>query len=207
MSGNGGSLGASANLFSAALAGIGDGSRFSNHSHMLQQQQRHASLSGLPTYGADVPLPRSSRQESVDILSPSAFSSFGFQNQQQSQRSFSPSSYQQLQQSPPPPQQQQQQPHPSLVSRSVSMHSSSQQQQQQQSPYSQHHSPSLIDGLNHHSLHLHNLSAYGGLDLRDQHQAFSSAVMPPSVGAIGVNPNNNNNSNTLSSSPQPGVEA
>lgn len=76
------SLAASANLFSAALAGLGD-PRFTQ-SHLIPT--RHASLSGTSFASpADVPLPRSSRQDSVDVLPTSSFGSIGYNS-----RAFSP---------------------------------------------------------------------------------------------------------------------
>ncbi|KAG9028890.1 hypothetical protein FRB95_005940 [Tulasnella sp. JGI-2019a] len=222
VSSNGGSLGGGANLFSAALAGITD-TRFSNtHGHLMQQ--RHASLSGLPTFGADVPLPRANRQESVDVLSPSAFSSFGFgaaqANHLQQHRSFSPSSY--LQQPQSQSQQQAGQTPMQLGSSrpGVPLHSSTSfQQPQQSSAFSQHHSSSLIDGgLNHQSLNLlgninnnptnnsnpnSNLNSYA--DPRDQHyhQSDFSTTLNTNLPSSSSNANNIG----LSSSPQPGVEA
>lgn len=75
-------LNGGANLFTAALAGIGEG-RFPQN-HMLPT--RHASLS-VQSFGAEVSVTRPTRQESVDALSGSAFGPFGF-----GQRSFSPPS-------------------------------------------------------------------------------------------------------------------
>ncbi|KAG8924650.1 hypothetical protein FRC00_004881, partial [Tulasnella sp. 408] len=75
-------LNGGANLFTAALAGIGEG-RFPQN-HMMPT--RHASLS-VQSFGAEVSVARPTRQESVDALSGSSFGPFGF-----GQRSFSPPS-------------------------------------------------------------------------------------------------------------------
>ncbi|KAG8898214.1 hypothetical protein FRB99_007591 [Tulasnella sp. 403] len=115
------SLATNANLFNAALAGSQDGSRFGQN-HLLPT--RHASLSAA-NYAADAPPPRNARQESIDVLSPSSFSSFGFNH-----RSFSPPSMYAQQNQPPP--------------RGISQTSFSQPPQ-----LTSHSHQSLIDGLAH----------------------------------------------------------
>lgn len=122
-------LAASANLFNAALAGLQEGRFGSGHQGL--PPTRHASLSA-HTFGSEI-MPRVTRQESVDVLSSSAFGSFGLG----SSRPFSPPSYNQQQQQPLRPQ--------PFLSQQPSSHSHQ----------------SLIDGLSHFNAYVDPRDPHG----------------------------------------------